>query len=495
MTVQVLLILINYSCTDRSLNSTFFIDHAQGEMTGEVTSSSAILQSRLTLGNKFIKGDLRGAHGVACFELSQTFDFENSFKTSWLNGTAENDFIIKCKVKNLQPGIRYYFRLLFGPDTAHVKLGSTCTFRTHESPYVEKKCTFVVVTGMHYYYFHYGRKSYQGPDKHLGYPALKNILDIKPDFFIGTGDNVYYDEPTETPAQTKEEIREKYHEQFFQSRFIKLFSQVPTYWEKDDHDYRFNDSDPHTDYDRITKRERKDKPPWGPSHEVGVAMFMEQLPVVDPQENHPVTYRTHPINRLLQIWFVEGRDYRSPNDVPDSSEKTIWGEEQKKWLKRTLLESKAIFKILISPTPLVGPDDVNKSDNHTNPKGFRYEGDAFFSWLKDNGFLKKNFYLICGDRHWQYHATHPSGFEEFSCGAIMDENARLGRKPGDPISTDPEANVKQHFLQKEASGGFLTVTVEPGEENLRPDIIFNFYDENGILLYKHQKIAISNESN
>ena len=34
---------------------------------------------------------------------------------------------------------------------------------------------------------------YSGPDKHLGYPALVSILKVKPDFFVGTGDNVYYD--------------------------------------------------------------------------------------------------------------------------------------------------------------------------------------------------------------------------------------------------------------------------------------------------------------
>jgi len=41
-------------------------------------------------------------------------------------------------------------------------------------------------------------------------------------------------------------VTRKWHEQFVQPRFIELFSQVPTYWEKDDHDHRFNDCDPHT---------------------------------------------------------------------------------------------------------------------------------------------------------------------------------------------------------------------------------------------------------
>ena len=42
-----------------------------------------------------------------------------------------------------------------------------------------------------------------------------------------------------------------------------------------------------------------------------------------------------------------------------------------------------------------------------------------------------------GDRHRQYHSTHPSGFEEFSCGALIDSDSRTGHLPGDPVTTDP----------------------------------------------------------
>jgi alkaline phosphatase/alkaline phosphatase D len=199
--------------------------------------------------------------------------------------------------------------------------------------------------------------------------------------------------------------------------------------------------------------------------------------------------------------LTEGRDYRSPNAAPPGPSKTIWGEEQKTWLKKTLLESDATFKLLISPTPMVGPDDQTlpevtgrkgektKRDNHVNPPGFRDEGEAFFGWLKDHGFLEKDFYIVCGDRHWQYHSIHPSGFEEFSSGAIVDANSRMGRAPGDPDSTDPQALVRQPYTQDEPSGGFLLVTVEPEGEGSRPSIEFSFYDDTGVRLYHHVKLA------
>jgi alkaline phosphatase/alkaline phosphatase D len=228
-------------------------------------------------------------------------------------------------------------------------------------------------------------------------------------------------------------------------------------------------------------------------------MFLEAVPVVGPKDPNPVTYRTHRINKLLQIWLVEGRDYRSNNSDADGPGKTIWGTVQKNWLKKTLEQSDATFKILISPTPMVGPDRNTKIDNHTNLDGFRYEGDAFFSWLESEGFLDKNFYIICGDRHWQYHSIHPTGFEEFSTGAMVDENAILGNPAGDPNSTDPEGKVKQLYCQCKgfampASGGFLNLTINPPEDTINASAEFIFYDEYGIQLYKAVKHAKGDSS-
>ncbi|NIP95358.1 MAG: alkaline phosphatase, partial [Akkermansiaceae bacterium] len=46
--------------------------------------------------------------------------------------------------------------------------------------------------------------------------------------------------------------------------------------------------------------------------------------------------------------------------------KTIWGAKQKQWLFRSFEESDATFRLLISPTPVVGPDRGGKNDNHAN---------------------------------------------------------------------------------------------------------------------------------
>ena len=156
-------------------------------------------------------------------------------------------------------------------------------------------------------------------------------------------------------------------------------------------------------------------------------------------------------------------------------------------MMKTLAESDATFKLLVSPTPMIGPDDKRKFDNHTNFNGFRHERNEFFKWLGESG-VGKNFYLVCGDRHWQYHSIHPTGVEEFSCGALVDPNSRLGRTPGDPASTDPDGIIKQVYAQKERSGGFLQIESDRNEAG-EPTLTFRFRDEHGIQLHKHQKTA------
>lgn len=458
-----------------------------GIMVGEVTPHSALIQVRLTTADKLVKGDVPGMAGVVEFTLQQVGSKAGTRTT--VKAAAERDFIARSAFNKLEPGTRYRCTTRIGRNMNSLKPGPVATFRTLPGPKNATEVRFVVVTGMNYAKFHGDAridrklhkiqnntalpKPYSGPDKHLGYPSLASILKKKPHFFVGTGDNVYYDTPVKGRAQTVPEMRRKWHQQFVQPRYRDLFADVPTYWEVDDHDYRKDDCDNTGNYK--------------PSPATGKKLMLEQLPYGPAGDGRVKTYRTHRVSRDLQIWFTEGRLYRSPNNMADGPRKTIWGAGQKAWLKRTLKASDATFKLLISPTPMVGPDDLRKKDNHTNIGGFRHEGDEFFRFLKDNGLDKKGFYLVCGDRHWQYHARHPSGIEEFSCGALVDANSRLGRKPGDPKSTDPKGLIKQIYAQKRRSGGFLLITCKPAAKGRRATLTFTFHNTKGKVLYEHTK--------
>ncbi len=457
---------------------------AQGVLAGEVTGTTAILQTRLTATPGLSGGDVPGAPGVGRFEIAPQPDFRGARQTDWLEATATGDFILKTQVAGLQPGTTYHYRVAYGPDRERTRLSQPASFKTLPAATAAAPVSFVLTSCLNYAFFHEGHPAktekaskapYRGADRMQGYPALEPIIALRPDFVIIDGDAVYYDHPVGTRARTQAELRRKWHEQYVMPRFVRLFAQAGTYWLKDDHDHRINDSDQTGDYE--------------PSHALGIATFREQVPVVNPAEPQAVTYRTHRMGRDLQLWFVEGRDYRSPNAMPDGPGKTIWGAEQKAWLQRTLKASDATYKILVSPTPLIGPDDASKKDNHVNERGFRHEGEAFLAWLKENGVAPGRFYIINGDRHWKYHSQHATGFEEFGCGALNRENSRLGREPGDPGSTDPQAKVRQFYTDHPPSGGFLRVAVQPGTSAEPARIEFTHHDDTGSVRYQHTAVA------
>ncbi len=452
------------------------VHHAQGEMAGEVTADGVLLQSRLTAvaGPGLDEmGDVPGRAGAARFEWSENGDFSESKMSDWLDAVAERDFIVRARLTGLKPGTTYHYRLHLGVDRQSTRSGPARRFRTLAGADADVPLSFTMGSCMNYHAFMSGKANGGGPvtatdeDKRLGYPVFAAMAALKPDFFIGTGDIVYYDYPYDTPARALPELRRKWHEQFRFPRMIEFFAVTPAYWSKDDHDFRFNDADL-----------RGDKLP-APS--TGIELFREQMPLHDLGDLNSPTYRTHRVHKHVQLWFVEGRDYRSPNNMPDGPDKSIWGKEQRGWLERTLKASDAKWKIIISPTPMVGPDSGGKRDNHVNPQGFRHEANSFFAFLKENDM--RNVMTFCGDRHWQYHSIHPTGFEEFGCGALNDENAIRGTRPGAKNGSDPEGLIQQKYIYDQPTGGFLHVKVEPGDKG-DAKLRITFRDDHGKSLYE-----------
>ena len=422
----------------------------QGTMSGEVTTSSAFIQTRLTSAMELNdEGDLPGAAGNVAFEWATKEDFSDSKRTKLSAAVPQHDFIVRDQLTNLTPNTRYYYRALYSEQKDSPQTGPTCTFQTLPGENSAESIHFIIGSCMNYNRFFYGKEANaSGPttataeDKRLGFPAFAAMKKLQPDFFVGTGDIVYYDNRNRM-AETLPELRRTWHEQFRFQRLREFFQEVPTYWSKDDHDFRYNDAD--------NTKNRKPLP------QTGIDLFKEQLPIGPMKGDGLAPYRTYRINKNLQIWFTEGRDFRSPNKMKDGPDKTLWGIEQREWLKKTIKESDAKWKLLITPTPMVGPDDSYKSDNHVNTKGFRHEADSFFQWIEDNKI--DNLMSICGDRHWQYHSIHPTGFEEVSCGALNDENSRLGVLPGAKKGTDPKALIEQPYTAPTPRGGFLSVKV------------------------------------
>ena len=107
--------------------------------------------------------------------------------------------------------------------------------------------------------------------------------------------------------------------------------------------------------------------------------------------------------------------------------------------------SEASYKVLISPTPIVGPDRINKKDNYSN-SNFKFEGDLLRQFLSE-----QNMVVVCGDRHWQYISKDAeTGLLEFSCGPGSNAHAG-GWSQDDKLPEHIYLNVVGGFLEGDVS--------------------------------------------
>lgn len=358
--------------------------------------------------------------------------------TSWQPVDPQRDFTHQFRLTGLRPNTRYQLRVesrgAAGAPPGEALEGGV---RTAPRPDQPARVLFTVSTGQAY------------PDQDApggGFRIYASMLKLDPSFFVHTGDIVYYDRW----AKSLPLARWVWARMYSLPTNVAFHRQVASYFIKDDHDTWMNDSWP-------TMQSRY----MGEfTFQQGQAVFLEQVGMGEK------TYRTVRWGKDLQIWLVEGRDFRSPNDMPDGPEKTIWGAEQKAWFKRTVQASDATFRLLISPTPLVGPDRSNKNDNHANA-GFKHEGDELRRFIAS----QKNMYVVCGDRHWQYVSVHlETGVREYSCGPASDQHAG---------GWSNDQRLPEHRYLN-VIGGFLAGLVE--RDNGRPHLIFRHYSVDGQIL-------------
>lgn len=447
-----------------TLNAAEPIDsrQASGVKVGEVTDRSAIVWTRLTAaatrnqdGKKVVgkagggvvevddisrlEGACPGAAGRVRVRYGVRADLSDAKSTDWRDAEAKTHFVQQFALSDLPADTVIHYAVETAEPGRDGRLHGPVTgsFRTAPPPDRNDAVTFAVVTC----------QMYADLDHAEGFNIYPAIAQLDPRFVAFTGDNVYYD--SEQPVARSPAVARYHWERMYSlPRHVDLLRRVSTYWEKDDHDTLKNDSWPGQKVGELTFAE-------------GQKIFREQVPIGE------TIYRTFRWGRHLQIWLTDGRDFRSPTTMKDGPEKTIWGKEQKEWLFRTVKASDATWKVLISPTPLVGPDREKKADNHAN-QSFQHEGDEVRAWFQQN--VPGRLFTICGDRHWQYHSVHPkTGLNEFSVGAASDQHA--GGSPG-------EDRMYHRFHR--VKGGFVSVTA--GEKG----IVFRHHDVHGKVVYQFE---------
>lgn len=339
-----------------------------------------------------MEGACPGADGEVMLAYYAEHDAQVKVQTEWVKVDATKNFTNQWKLSDLEANTTYIVDI-YARKGEEYSVSDTVSgvFVTAPDKKTVKDIRFSVVTG----------HDYNRRDSTLGHKIYHAMAQADLDFYVHTGDIEYYDKPNPW-AMTEDLMRFKWDRLFALPLQRSFYNKTTSYFIKDDHDVLRNDAYQGMTYGTV-------------SFDRGLEIFdKEQFPSTDN------TYKTIRWGKDLQIWILEGRRYRSKNTDKDGPEKTILGEEQKQWLFRTINESDATAKVIVSATPILGPDRARgKNDNHSN-KAFQTEGDEIRGFINQH----QNVFIACGDRHWQY-VTHFEGTNlwEFSCGPGSNKHA------------------------------------------------------------------------
>ena len=392
-----------------------------------------------------MEGSLLGAAGSVRLSWWPEDEPAAKSQTAWLAVDPNRDFTRQISLSSLEANRRYQLELESRSDERGVGQTLNGSFLTAFGADKAEPFRFVVSTC----------QSWITRDKGTaGLEIYDQMLVLDPAFFAHLGDIVYYDKRSaggDVDARTPELARFHWQRWYGTTDIVKFHRQVPSFFIKDDHDTMTDDSQPGDQVGELS---------W--VH--GLSIFREQAPI-----GHP-TYRSRRWSKDLHFWIAEGRDYRSPNKMPDGPNKSIWGAEQKAWFKEEVLASDAPFKILFSPTPIVGPDRKTKKDNLSN-HNWQFEGDEMRQFCAENNVI-----VICGDRHWQYHSKDDvTGVHEFSSGASSP--AHVGG-----FSMDLRTEEHQ-FLS--ISAGFLSGEIQPARGGSKAALTLRHHGVDGGVIHEY----------
>ena len=368
-------------------------------------------------------------------------------ETAWRDVDPARDFTTTFALTSLTPATRYALAVDDRPrPDAPVTSTTPGGFVTAPLPTANTAATFAVMSC----------QQYEDRDRPDGFAIYPSMLKLQPDFFVNTGDAVYYDHG---PVHAVNVDLARYHwaRMYGLPTLRDFHRQVASFFMKDDHDTLTNDSHPEDRSGELTFAQ-------------GLAVFREQTAPSEPP------YRTLRWGRHLQVWFLEGRDVRSSSAADRTQTPTILGPTQIAWLERTLAASDATFRVVITPTPMVGPDRPQKDDNYAN-KGYVVEGTKIRALLA----RQPNLTVITGDRHWQYVSRDPATqIEEWSVGAATDAHAG---------GWSEETPRSEHRFLRIKFGGFLSGAVAPATATAPAALTLRLHDTTGKAVFTDTKPA------
>lgn len=291
-------------------------------------------------------------------EYSTSPSFASAARVTGPRVSAETDFVGKVTLPDLPSGTRIHYRARF--DDSAWSAGS---FITAPSARTTPDRDVLLAWS--------GDTNGQGwgiDPTRGGMPAYAALADRRPDLFIHCGDAIYGDNPIpetlEIPAadgggiwknivdpakshvaQTLDDFRGA-HRYPRRSAEVRLLSSVcPQFSIWDDHEVRNNWFPGEVIPDDVAGyTERR--------IDVLAAHARRAMYEYVPTLRDPSTmYRVVPWGPLADIFFVDGRTYRTPNE-PAPPEGALLGAAQASWLLEALAASRAVWKIIACDMPI-----------------------------------------------------------------------------------------------------------------------------------------------
>jgi alkaline phosphatase D len=407
-------------------NKSFEITH--GVASGEITNDSAVIWSRSN----------REAQMHVEYDISSDFLQPKSLNsTSLANQTT--DYTARAMLEGLKPDTAYYYRVWFSrsdlyQDNSNSTLLSDSlsgTFRTapapdHSSP-TTKPISFIFAADL-------GGQRHCRQSDTGGYSIFKNMKELSPDFFIANGDMIYAADkcPVEGPSDNWknipgnfsgiadpdvnwtniEQVRDTYLKHWQYNRadpYLQSFLQnVSMYSQWDDHEV-INDFGALWQYWNSFNKDRKD---YANLVNEGRDAFFNYSPMYRNLDEKDRIYRSFNWGPNLDVFILDARSYRSPNNLADipNNNKTMLGSEQLHWLKQSLMDSSAIWKVISSDVPISVPTGANASilgrdgwangndTNYSSKTGFENELQQLLVFLDEINI--KNIVFVTTDVHF-----------------------------------------------------------------------------------------------
>jgi alkaline phosphatase D len=382
-----------------------------GVQSGDVTRSSAVVWSATD----------RPARMVV--EWSSSDRFADARRLVGPAALPETGYTAKVVLTDLRPGQDVFYRVSF-QDLADLKtlsLPESGRFRTASTEARDVSFAWSADTVG------------QGWGINPGWGGLKiyeTIRGLSPDFFVHSGDTIYADGPLAAEvalpgggvwrnlvtaakskvAETLEEFRGNYAYNLLDANVRRFNAEVAQYVQWDDHEVT-NNWFP----DRLLADERYQVKSCALLAARAKQAMFEYTPLrpnaVEPER----VYRAFRLGPLLDLFLLDMRSYRGPNGdnrqaVLDDRSRLL-GDAQTRWLKRRLLASRAVWKVIAADMPLGlvvhddprttwGSEAVAQGDGP--PLGRELEIADLLRFIKHNGV--GNVAWITADVH--YCATH-----------------------------------------------------------------------------------------